>query len=78
MHVHYHMVNACSGTVLEPDQIPGSRVPGTTELPGSGTGNRGKPTAEFTNNEARNSKYALTLIVNEVLSLLMNGLYEAF
>ena len=33
---------------------------------------------ELTNNEARNSKYVLTLIVNEVLSLLMNGLYEAF
>ena len=31
------------GTVLEPDQIPGSRVPGITQLPGSGTGNRGKP-----------------------------------
>ena len=33
---------------------------------------------ELTNNEAGNSKYVLTLIVNEVLSLLMNGLYEAF
>ena len=30
------------------------------------------------NNEAGYSKYVLTLIVNEVLSLLMNGLYEAF
>ena len=33
---------------------------------------------DLTNNEARNSNYVLTLIVNEVLSLLMNGLYEAF
>ena len=33
---------------------------------------------DLTNNEARNSIYVLTLIVNEVLSLLMNGLYEAF
>ena len=33
---------------------------------------------ELTNNEAGISKYVLTLIVNEVLSLLMNGLYEAF
>ena len=33
---------------------------------------------ELTNNEAGNSKYVLTLIVNEVLSLLMNALYEAF
>ena len=33
---------------------------------------------DLTNNEARNSNYLLTLIVNEVLSLLMNGLYEAF
>ena len=31
------------GTVLEPGQIPGSRVPGISQLPGSGTGNRGKP-----------------------------------
>ena len=31
---------------------------------------------EFTNNEAGNSNYVLTLIVNGVLSLL-NGLYEA-
>ena len=27
---------------------------------------------EFTNNEAANSKYVLTLIVNEVLSLFFN------
>ena len=32
------------GTVLEPGEFPGSRVPGTRGLPGSGTGNRGKPT----------------------------------
>ena len=31
------------GTVLEPGELPGSRVPGTRGLPGSGTGNRGKP-----------------------------------
>ena len=33
---------------------------------------------DLTNNEARNSNYVLTLIVNEVLSFLMNALYEAF
>ena len=28
--------NFCFGTVLEPDQLPGSRVPGFLQLPGSG------------------------------------------
>ena len=33
---------------------------------------------DLTKYEARNSNYVLTLIVNEVLSFLMNALYEAF
>lgn len=40
---NFCLKRACPGTVLEPGQILGSRVPGTIELPGSGTGNRGKP-----------------------------------
>ena len=30
---------------MELGELPGSRVPGTRKLPGSGTGNRGKPIA---------------------------------
>jgi len=37
-----------------------------------------KYASHFINNEAENSKYALTIPVNEVLSLLMKGLYDAF
>ena len=29
-------IYSCFGTVLEPDQLPGSRVPGFLPLPGSG------------------------------------------
>ena len=34
----------CFGTVLEPDQLPGSRVPGFFQLPGSGYPVPDKPT----------------------------------
>ena len=42
--VHFWAKKGIFGTVQEPDQLPGSRVPGFLKLPGSGYPVSDKPT----------------------------------